>query len=257
MIRKTILSLSLLLCTLTLPAAQEIIIATQNYAPYVCWPNSRNYPGFLPELLKKIYPKPQYNLKIISQGWQWSRSNLQRQRVHAIIGMTKADDPHLIYPRTPAFSTRYALYLPVDSGFRYTRANDLRLLMKKGLLRDDSVTDDLDRFTQEHGKDGTIVFYNNPNDAARMVQDMLDGKIDAFITTTASAEWAFSRRRDFPETQIVRHCTFGEPQTYYIGFSNARKESRALAKRFDDEMKKLVKTRFYFELRKKYGLPLP
>ena len=56
MIRKTILSLSLLLCTLTLPAAQEIIIATQNYAPYVCWPNSRNYPGFLPELLKKIYP---------------------------------------------------------------------------------------------------------------------------------------------------------------------------------------------------------
>lgn len=257
MIRKTILSLLLLLCTFTLPAAQELIIATQNYAPFVCWPNSATYPGFLPELLKKIYPKPQYDLKIVSQGWQWSRQNMQRGRVHAVIGMTKADDPNLIYPQTPAFIMQYGLYLPVDSEFKYTQAGDLLRIMKKGFLRDYSFTDDLDRFTVEHEKDGSIVFYNSPNDTSRMVQDMLNDRIEAFITTTAAANWAFSRRRDFPETKIVLHCTLGEPQTYYIGFSNSRKESRDLAKRFDEQMKKLVKTRFYYELQKKYGLFQP
>lgn len=252
--RTHLLAAAFLFSALTLSAAQEIVIATQNYAPYVCWVGSPTHPGFLVELLRMIYPPPQYNLKIVHQSWEWSRQNLSRGRVHAIIGMTRADDPHLIYPATPAFTLQYGLYLPVDSTFRYTRADDLLLLMKKGFLKNESFTDDLDRFTREHAEDGTIVFYSSAGESPRMMRDLMDGSIEAFITTTASADWAYSRRNDFPETMIVLHRTLGEPQTYYIGFSNRKKESGALARRFDSEMKKIIRTSDYRRLQKKYGL---
>ena len=253
-IRRILLFLALL-GALPLSAAQEIVIATQNYTPYVCWINSPTHPGFLVELLRMIYPPPQYKLRIVHQSWEWSRRNLSRGRLHAIIGMTRADAPYLVYPSTPAFTLRYGLYVPVDTPLRrYTGPDDLLRLMRKGFLRNESFTDDLDRFTRDHQKDGSIVFYSSAGDTPRMMRDLLSGYLEAFITTTAAADWAYSRRNDFPETKIVLLTPLGEEQTYWIGFSNQKKESRALAKRFDSEMKRISRTPAYRRLQKKYGL---
>jgi len=232
-------------------AVKEVIyIDAIDWCPQICL--DPKHPGYVVELVKKIFEETQYELKIHIYPWSRAIKNVSTGKADALLSPAKSEAPNLLYPELAVGYQQMCFFTWYESDWRYDGINSLEGL-QIGIATDTSI-EELNAYVKNHPWQFQFQPYHERY-LAQNIAKLEKGRMDTFLFTKNSTLFALHKLRKQGEFKEVG-CVSKVP--IYMAFtpvvSKVRKIS-AMMSVFDRKLSALKKTHYIKKLMASYHLP--
>jgi len=232
-------------------AVEEVIyIDAIDWCPQICLDPKR--PGYVVELVKKIFENTRYQLKIKVYPWSRAIKNVSSGRADALLSPAKSEAPNLLYPKLHVGYQQMCFFTRYESNWRYDGINSLEGL-QIGIAADTSI-EELNDYVKSHPWQFQFQPYHERY-LAQNIAKLEKGRMDTFLFTKNSTLFALHKLRKQGEIKEVG-CVSKAP--IYMAFtpvaSKAGKTSVMMSV-FNRNFSALKKTHFIKKLMASYHLP--
>lgn len=232
------------------PLKQVIHINAIDWCPQICLDS--NNPGYVVELVKKVFENTQYQLSIHVFPWSRAIMNVSSGKADALLSPAKSEAPNLLYPDLPVGYQQMCFFTLYSSSWHYEGISSLKGL-QIGIATDTSI-DELNVFVKDNPSQFQFQPYHERY-IAQNIAKLEKGRIDSFLFTKNST-W-FTLHRLHKQGYIKEAgCLSKEP--IYMAFtpvsSNQEKISMMMSV-FNNKLSAINKTQYLKKLIASYHLP--
>lgn len=232
-------ALGLLMCTtlLSVPtfASETISFRSDYWCPYICNPNS-DKPGYMVEVLRKVFEPQGYKLDIQLQSWVKAIAATRTNESNALMGASPIDGPDFIFPKQPLGLMRNAFFVRRDSKWSYQGAASLAG-QKIGVINSYTYGEGIDPLIKQKHTSFYVVSGKQPLES--VVRMAHTGRLDAFVESPDILPHTTAQTKKY-----LRHFRFAgwveiaEPELYVL-FSPKNPKSKVYAQILDEGITKL------------------
>ncbi len=235
----------------TQTALKEVIhIDAIDWCPQICLDS--NHPGYVVELVKKIFENTQYQLSIHIFPWSRAIRNVSSGKADALLSPAKSEAPNLLYPELSVGYQQMCFFTLYKSNWRYDGISSLQGL-QIGIATDTSI-EELNNYVKDH----PWQFQFQPYHERYLTQNIAKlekGRIDSFLFTRNSTIFSLHQlhKQDYIK---VAGCLSKVP--IYMAFTPVASKQGKISMMmsvFDSKLAALKKTQYIKKLIASYHLP--
>lgn len=224
------------------------------WCPHVCVPTPENPKGgYMAEFINLAIKEMGYQAKHVTAPWSRAIVDVREGRSTLMMGLLKDDAPDFIFSEESFGITRNCFFTHKNSHWKYDGVASLKKL-KLGVTQGFTYDGDaLDEYIAEMGEKNTtqVIAVKSEKPIDQMIQMLKAERLDVFVEDEFVGNYNLEQH-DL-NSQFEAHGCLPE-ELLYIGFSPALKESKALARQFDDAILKLRKSGEIQEILYKYNI---
>lgn len=244
------------LLALPLASAEEartLVVAADEWCPINCNPRSPQQ-GIGIDLTRRVFEPLGYRVRYVIMPWSRALSEVKAGRVDAVVGANSSDDADLVYPRTPVYAISDDFYVRSDNPLKFKGVESLKG-RRLGIIKDYGYDAKIKELIEDQKKNPGMVQEVAGDDALRQnIMKLEAGRIDVAIESRAVMDYRLDQLGLSDKIRWVG----GIPQgSVYVAFSPARPESKDLARKFDEGVKKLERQDKLHALYETYSLSPP
>jgi len=253
-------TLALLLLGLVSPSIAEenntrvkkevIQIAAIDWCPQICV--DPNQPGYVVELIEKIFENTQYQLSIDVFPWSRAIKNVSSGKADALLSPAKSEAPNLLYPKFAVGYQQMCFFTKQKSSWRYNGLGSLKGI-QIGIAIDTSI-EELNSYVKSHPWQFQFQPYHERY-LAQNIAKLEKGRMDTFLFTKNSTLFALHKMRkqgDIKEAGCV------EKAPIYMAFSpvpSKQMKISVMMSVFDRKLSALKNSQYIKKLMASYHLP--
>lgn len=250
---------ALLLCFTIPSSAEEVkkIVETEvihidaiDWCPQICL--DANRPGYVVELIKKIFENTQYQLSIHIYPWSRAIKNVSSGKADALLSPAKSEAPNLLYPELSVGYQQMCFFTLRNSSWHYDGTSSLKGL-RIGIATDTSI-EELNSYVESHPWQFQFQPYHERY-LAQSIAKLEKGRMDSFLFTKNSTLFALHELGKLNEIKEVG-CVSKAP--IYMAFTpvaSKQEKTSAIMAVFDRKLAALKQTQFIEHLMASYHLP--
>ncbi|KGJ95002.1 substrate-binding periplasmic protein [Colwellia psychrerythraea] len=230
--------------------SKEIIqISAIDWCPQICL--DKNRPGYVIELVKKIFEDTPYKLEIDIYPWSRAIKNVSLGKADALLSPAKSEAPNLLYPQLAVGYQQMCFFTLAESTWRYEGVSSLKGL-QIGIATDTSI-EELNSYVKSH----LYQFQFQPYHERYLAQSFakLEKKrMHSFLFTKNSTLFALHKQHKKNSIKVAG-CVSKAP--IYMAFTpiNTKKDKIAeIMSVFDKKLTALKKTSYINKLMISYHL---
>lgn len=229
---------------------KTLTIEADEWCPINCEANG-NPRGIGIDLAKKVFEPLGYRINYVVVPWTQALKDVRAGLADAAVGANSTDDPKLIFPQEAITHISDDFYVLKGNPWRYQGEYSLKD-KRLGVIADYGYTDVIKKYVDAHKAErGTVTFATGNEALKNNINNLLAGRIDVFVDSRIVVEYWIQKLNLNDKLQIAGSI----PQDrVYLAFSPANAASRALAKQYDDGVRKLRQTGELDKLYKAYGV---
>lgn len=230
---------------------KEVIhIDAIDWCPQICLDSKQ--PGYVIELVNKIFEDTQYQLNIRIFPWSRAIRNVSTGKADALLSPAKSEAPNLLYPELSVGYQQMCFFTLHKSNWRYDSISSLKGL-QIGIATDTSI-EELNNYVEAHPSQFQFQPYHERY-IAQNIAKLEKGRIDSFLFTRNSTLFALHQlhKQDYIK---VAGCLSKAP--IYMAFTpEASKQEKIsiIMSVFNSKLAALKKTQYIKELIASYHLP--
>ena len=230
---------------------KEVIhIAAIDWCPQICLDSS--HPGYVVELIKKVFENTQYQLSINIFPWSRAIKNVSSGKADALLSPAKSEAPNLLYPRFAVGYQQMCFFTKYNSSWHYNGVSSLKGI-QIGIATDTSI-EELNSYVKSHPWQFQFQPYHERY-LAQNVAKLEKGRMDTFIFTKNSTLFALHKMR---KQSDIKEAGCVEKSPIYMAFTSAPSKQIKISimmSVFDRELSELKKTQYIKNLMASYNLP--
>ncbi len=157
-----ILIAGILLLFLTFPVyADTIIIASDNWCPFNCIPDSDNE-GFMVDIARAVFKKAGHTVEYRNIPWSRTLKEVRKGKIHGAIGPYTDDCPDFIFPENELAKIGFEIFVKNETTWKYNGIRSLKHI-RIGVISDYSYGKTLDEFIKlnKYNTDNVQIVYGN------------------------------------------------------------------------------------------------
>jgi polar amino acid transport system substrate-binding protein len=244
-VTRSLFLLFVLLFSTSLYAQKDVIIAGDQWCPFVCEGNERK--GFSVELVEEVLKKEGIPIKYVNSGFIRLTKNIEDNIWHVVTGTDESFTPSLLISKVPIAHTKWVFVTRKDSKWKFNGVKSLeklRLGTVAGYVYSKEVTDYIEK---NKGKYNVVPIYSH-NPQKVNLKKLLNNRIDVYIGEEAVFRyWA----KEIGAEDGFRVAGVDLEGPLYCGLN---KSNTKLMKVIDKGVKKYVKTPEFKKLLEKYKI---
>ncbi len=231
-------------------AEQVINISAIDWCPQVCLDPKR--PGYVVELVKKIFEDTEYQLNIPIYPWSRAIKNVYSGRADALLSPAKDEAPNLRYPQHPVGNQQMCFFNLKSNFWHYSGGINSLEGLQVGIATDTSI-EELNEYVKKHPNQFQFQPYHERY-LQQSIAKLEKGRMDTFLFTKNSTLFALDKLSK-KNTVKLAGCVSKTP--IYMAFTpeaNKKKRIAAMIAIFDKKLAKLKESKYIEELMKSYNL---
>jgi len=257
---KIVLTATFLLLGLALPSLAEettktikkevIHIDAIDWCPQICLNSSR--PGYVVELIKKVFENTHYQLNIHIYPWSRAIKNVSSGKADALLSPAKNEAPNLRYPELSVGHQQMCFFTLKKSTWRYDGIASLKGL-RIGIATDTSI-EELNSYVKSHAWQFQFQPYHERY-LAQSIAKLEKDRMDSFLFTKNSTLYALHELGKMDEITEVG-CVSKAP--IYMAFTpvaSKQEKISVMMSIFDRKLSALKQTQYIKKLMASYHLP--
>lgn len=162
----------------TVPAAEEIVLASPDYwCPFSCQAGAAQE-GFTVDIVRQIFAEQGISVRLVNLNYSRALRGVREGRYTATPSTLKDEAPDFIYPQLPISANRFCFFTRPDSRWSYTGIDSLagrRVAAVQGYAYGNA----LDQYLEQHPAQATQLKGDKLTERQLMLLER--GRIDAFI----------------------------------------------------------------------------
>ncbi len=252
-------NLALLLLGLALPCLAEetkIIVKKEvihidaiDWCPQICLDPS--HPGYVVELVNKIFENTKYELSIHIYPWSRAIKNVSSGNADALLSPAKSEAPNLLYPKLPVGYQQMCFFTPYESYWQYDGINSLKG-MQIGIAADTSI-EELNGYVKQHPWQFQFQPYHERY-LAQSIAKLEKNRMDAFLFTKNSTLFVL---HELQKQDVIKVAGCVSKAPIYMAFTPRVQKKEKIAEImsvFDNNLTELKKTQYIKKLMVSYHL---
>jgi len=253
-------TLALLLLGLTTPSIAEnkdqiapkqlIHIDAIDWCPQICL--DPKHPGYVVELVNKIFENTQYQLSINIYPWSRAIKNVSLGKADALLSPAKSEAPNLLYPQLSVGYQQMCFFTRYKSNWRYDGINSLKGL-QIGIATDTSI-EELNDYVKNHPWQFQFQPYHERY-LAQNIAKLEKGRMDAFLFTKNSTLFALHKLQKQSNIKEVGCVSRAPIYMAFTPLANKKGKTSIMMSVFDRNLAALKKTPYIKNLMASYHLP--
>jgi len=229
---------------------KEVInIDAIDWCPQICLDPKQ--PGYVVELVRKIFENSQYQLNIKIYPWSRAIKNVSSGKSDALLSPAKSEAPNLLYPQLAVGYQQMCFFTKYESYWHYDGVNSLKG-MQIGIAIDTSI-EELNGYVKNNPWQFQFQPYHERY-LAQSIAKLKKNRMDAFLFTKNSTLFALHKLQEQSEIKAAG-CVSKAP--IYMAFSpidQKRNKIEAIMTVFDKNLTKLKKSQYIKKLMSSYHL---
>lgn len=226
-----------------------IRVAAIDWCPQIC-PNA-DKPGYIIELVKRLYRDTQYDLDIKIYPWSRAIAMARQGRVHAILSPAKAEAPDLLYPINEVGTQRMCFFTERSDDWYYLNIHSLKT--KQFGLSSETSLEELNDYAALHPEQFQYLPYNERH-IVQQANKVLKNRIDAFLFTYNSTVYTLKNARKW---QMFKSAGCVQEAEIYMAFTpqlSKQVDVKRMMEVFDENMANLKAGQEVEQVMQSYGL---
>lgn len=238
-----------LLCLMTKGYADTINVAAIDWCPQICV-NGANA-GYTVDLIKKVYEKGSYDLKIDIFPWSRAIKYVSEGKYDALLAPAKKEAPHLVFPRFGVGLQTMCFFTSAKNTWKYSGEDSLSS-MQIGIAFDTSV-EELNGYIKKHPEQFQFQPYHERY-VAQNAGKILKGRIDAFLFTKNTTQHELKKAG---LEKGIQNAGCVSQADIYLAFTADKEKSEGIDRAvrfFDFRMEHLIQSGFVDTLHRQYDI---
>ncbi len=243
------------LCTPNISSAatsqKTLIVNAIDWCPQIC--NNHSKPGYIVELVEKIFQESDYKLTISIFPWSRAIRNVSLGRADAILSPAKNEAPHLLYPKMAVGYQQMCFFTLKESSWKYTGVKSLKDVIV-GIAKDTSI-EELNDYVKEHPHQFQFQPYHE-RFVTQNLAKLKKKRMDTFLFTKNTTNYMIKSLNQSSNYKIAG-CVSSAP--LYMAFTPSEDKKIDILKLiaiFDHRLSQLKATSYYKNLLKSYDIVL-
>lgn len=231
------------------PLKEVIQIDAIDWCPQICL--DPKHPGYVVELVRKIFENSQYQLNITIYPWSRAIKNVSSGRSDALLSPAKSEAPNLLYPKFPVGYQQMCFFNRYESFWHYDGVNSLKG-MQIGIAIDTSI-EELNGYVKSNPWQFQFQPYHERY-LAQSIAKLQKDRMDAFLFTKNSTLFALHKLQKQGDIKVAG-CVSKAP--IYMAFTPSdikRNKITSVMTVFDNNLNALKKTQYIKKLMASYHL---
>lgn len=232
--------------------AESITIASDNWCPFNCEPNSP-LPGYMVEIAQKVFQAKGH--KIVYKIIPWARAvrMCRAGKINGVIGGYKEDTPDFIFPKEEQGMIGFQFFTLKENNWHYNGLNSLSAI-SLAVIRDYAYSESLDNYISKHFSESNLVqVMSGETPLEQNIKKLLKHRVDA-VLETGPVFWYTVQCMGVDKGKIKSAGIAVQPKPAYIAFSPAIPKSKEYANILSEGMKQLRSSGQLSAILAKYGL---
>lgn len=230
--------------------SEEIRVAAIDWCPNIC-PQQPNKPGYVVELIERIYANSDFRVEIDYFPWSRAINNVRFRQHDALLAPGKKEAPDLIYPHHAVGNQTMCFYTATNNRWQFNGEQSLKGL-QIGVAADTSI-EELNNYMLRNPKQFQFKPYSQDY-IRRSTLKLFKDRFDTFIFTRNATQYELKLSGLYDQ---VRNAGCVSSTPIYMAFTpNKHKQQKVnKAKAFFDWRMRLLQQRGYIDaLLKKYQI---
>jgi len=174
--------------------AQELKVAAIDWCPQIC-PDSAQQPGYIVEILTKVFADSDIRLTIDHFPWSRAINNVKSGKYQALLAPAKKEAPELYYPKIPIGIQTMCFYTLDNSDWIYTGFDSLK--GKHIGLAEDTSIEELNPYIKRHPEQFQLQPYHERY-IVQNVRKLAKHRMDAFLFTQNTTHYVLGLNPSLP-----------------------------------------------------------
>lgn len=232
---------------------KTLTIAADEWCPINCAPDKEPF-GIGIDLAKTIFEPLGYEVKYVTMPWTRALEEVRKGNVDAVVGANTTDDPTLIFPKSPLYFMTDDFYALKGHNISFKGIDSLKSY-KVGTIKGYGYSGDLANFIKAQSSvSGAIQEVSGDDAGLQNIRKLQAKRIDVMVESGPVMSY---RLKQMNLGEQIVHVGSLPQDNIYIGFSQAKAESKQRAQQFDDGMAKLRKDNKLSGIYAPYNLEAP
>jgi ABC-type amino acid transport substrate-binding protein len=230
---------------------KEVIhIDAIDWCPQICLDS--NQPGYVIELVNKIFENTQYRLNIRIFPWSRAIRNISTGKADALLSPAKSEAPNLLYPALHVGYQQMCFFTLYNSSWRYDGISSLKGL-QIGIAKDTSI-EELNVFVKDNPSQFQFQPYHERY-IAQNIAKLKKGRIDSFLFTKNSTFFSLHLQQ---KQGYIKEAGCLSKEPIYMAFTpviSKQEKITMMMSVFNNKLSAIKKTQYLKELIASYHLP--
>ena len=228
-----------------------IKITGEKWPPYNNYVMSKNEPGFMFEIIKKVFDENDYVFEYSERPWKRAISDTRTGIFDALIGVSKGDTPDFIFPEEKIGFTVNSFWIKKESNWKFVSIQSLSQV-KLGVLLGMSYGKDMDIYIERNRNNRSIIdMISGENYLRRTFLKLERGRIDATIDDSMVIRYFLKETKQEEKFKIAG--TIGSGYGIYLAFSPKYPKAKKMTEIIDKGIKGLKTSGKLKVILEKYG----
>jgi len=230
---------------------KEVIhIDAIDWCPQICLDS--NQPGYVIELVNKVFENTQYRLNIRIFPWSRAIRNVSTGKADALLSPAKSEAPNLLYPEQPVGYQQMCFFTLFKSNWSYDGISSLKGL-QIGIAKDTS-TEVLNNYVKDHSWQFQFQPYHERY-VAQNIAKLEKNRIDSFLFTKNSTLYAIHQLHKQKYIKLAGCLSKAPIYMAFTPIANKQEKISIMMSVFDSNLAALKKTQYIKKLIASYHLP--
>lgn len=227
--------------------SKDIIIAGDQWCPYVCSPKDEIGRGFSVELVEMALKEMSHRSTYVNSGFPRLIRNIEEDVWHVVTGTDKRFSPKLYISKEPVAYTKWSFVTLKGRKWKYTGVESLRNI-RLGTVAGYVYSDRVMEHIEKNLETGLVTPIYSFNPQKLNLQKLSYGRIDTFLGEEAVIKyWA-------KKIGIHKNIKFVGVDFEAPLFCGLNRFNSKLSSEIDEGIRRLKKTKKIQKLLKKYGI---
>lgn len=240
----------LLVLTVSLIKADDIVIAADDWCPINCEPNTQK-PGYMVEIAQTIFKKAGHNIIYKIIPWTRAKKLTKVGRINGIIGSSYETKNGFIFPKNELGSVDIGFFTKKQNNWRYENLSSLSNVTL-GVVEGYSYGTKLDTYLKENHKNKNIQTISGADVLKRGIKKLKENRVDTIVEAVPIFLYTTSTLGIQDKFRLAG--VSGKPDKIYIAFSPKIEKSKEYAQILSDGIAKLRKSGELKKILAKYNL---
>jgi len=229
---------------------EDIHIDAIDWCPQVCLDS--NHPGYVVELVKKIFENTQYQLNIHIFPWSRAIQNVSSGKADALLSPAKSEAPNLLYPELSVGYQQMCFFTLYKSNWHYDGVSSLKGL-QIGIATDTSI-EELNNYVKSNPWQFQFQPYHE-RFIAQNIAKLEKNRMDSFVFTKNSTLFTLD---ELDKQNLIKVAGCLSKAPIYMAFTPVASKQGKISKMmsvYDSKLSALNKTQYIKKLMASYHLP--
>jgi len=217
--------------------SKTLTIAADEWCPINCTPDKAPL-GIGIDLAKAAFEPLGYQIKYVTMPWTRALEEVRKGTVDAVVGANTTDDPTLVFPKSPLYFMTDDFYALKGHSIAFKDMNSLKAY-KVGTIKGYGYSGDLANFIKSQSAvSGAIQEVSGDDAGLQNIRKLQAKRIDVMVESGPVMSY---RLKQMNLTEQIVHVGSLPQDNIFIGFSQAKPESKQRAQQFDEAVARLRK----------------